>query len=69
MKDEKRPHGRPPSREGKRTFSVYLKPEALPEAARAAVKRPRRTMRVIQGAVTISEQDRPDIAYQHSVLC
>ncbi|PZR93749.1 MAG: plasmid encoded RepA protein [Hyphomicrobiales bacterium] len=42
---------------------------ALPEAARAAVKRPRRTMRVIQGAVTISEQDRPDIAYQHSVLC
>jgi hypothetical protein len=29
VKDEKRPHNRPPSREGKRTFSVYLKPEAL----------------------------------------
>lgn len=27
--DEKRPQRRPPSREGKRTFSVYLKPEAL----------------------------------------
>lgn len=42
---------------------------ALPEAARSIVKRPRRTMRVIQGAVTIGDQDRPDIAYQHSVLC
>jgi hypothetical protein len=30
VKDEKRSHGRRPlSREGKRTFSVYLKPEAL----------------------------------------
>ena len=29
VKDEKRSYGRPPSREGKRTFSVYLKPEAL----------------------------------------
>lgn len=28
-KDEKRSKARPPSREGKRTFSVYLKPEAL----------------------------------------
>jgi hypothetical protein len=26
-------------------------------------------MRVIQGAVTISDQDQPEIAYQHSVLC
>lgn len=42
---------------------------ALPQAAIAATKRPRRTMRVIQGAVTIGDQDRPDIAYQHSVLC
>jgi hypothetical protein len=29
VKAEKPSHGRPPSREGKRTFSVYLKPEAL----------------------------------------
>ena len=43
--------------------------EALPDSARNLVKRPRRTMRVVQGAVTIAEQDRPDIAYQHSVLC
>lgn len=42
---------------------------ALPEAARSIGKRPRRTMRVVQGAVTISEQGRPDVAYQHSVLC
>ena len=42
---------------------------ALPEAARSIVKRPRRTMRVVQGAVTISEQGRPDVSYQHSILC
>jgi hypothetical protein len=29
VKDERRSYSRPPSREGKRTFSVYLKPEAL----------------------------------------
>jgi Antitoxin-like ribbon-helix-helix len=29
MKDERQSQSRPPSREGKRTFSVYLKPEAL----------------------------------------
>ncbi len=40
---------------------------ALPEAARSIVKRPRRTMRVVQSAVTISEQGRPDVAYQASV--
>src|SRR5450759_703017 len=42
---------------------------ALPEAARSILKRPRRTMRVIQSAVAISEQGRPDIAYQHSIFC
>lgn len=36
---------------------------------RVQVKRPRRTMRIVQAAVTISEQNRPDIAFQHSVLC
>jgi hypothetical protein len=29
VKDEKQSQDRPPSRKGKRTFSVYLKPEAL----------------------------------------
>jgi hypothetical protein len=29
VKDEKQPQDRSPSRKGKRTFSVYLKPEAL----------------------------------------
>ena len=33
------------------------------------VKRPRRLNKVFQSAMTIAEQDRPDIAYQHSVLC
>jgi hypothetical protein len=43
--------------------------EAVPTPIKRAAQRPRRTVRVIQAAVTITEQERPDIAYQHSVLC
>jgi hypothetical protein len=43
--------------------------DAMPAAARAVLKRPRRTLRVIQAAVTITEQARPEIVYQHSVIC